>query len=337
MAAGLSSSRLEVKSPEELTINMQHVSYAYAVLSEQVTQTPGRAKPDFKDVLCPESQSYIVFIIWEKPGLREEGLQRGTVTLAYTPPGTVCRGCPIAKSGTLAGAIRKAALQKDPKFLNIMPEELPTLTCKLHLLQEIKAISRSSDLRRSWSPDLHGLGLTAPNPQYDSEQEGSLKRLGAYVLNEVPRILNWSVEETLANLLENIGYPSAALDNVDALTFCASLPKGSNPSIMSFRSTAKCAQWNEVENWRKAELAREGWESIDSDAPVPGVDGDYVMAGGPEDEGTSPPGSGDNFRLLEDSDSEDAVFIGESDVDDDDDDGRDDHDEDGFVVTSPVP
>jgi AMMECR1 domain-containing protein len=334
MAGGSSSSRLEVKSPAELTINMQHVSYAFAVLSKEVSQTPGRAKPDFNNVRCPEGQEYIVFIIWEKPGLGDERLQRGTMTLAYTPAHTVCRGCSIATSATLAGAIRKAALQKDPKFPAIMPDELPTLTCKLHLLQVFNALSSLDLLRHSWSPDTQGLGLTVANPRYDAEQEGSLLRLAAYVLNDVPRTLNWTVDATLTNLLENMEYPSWALANVDALTFCASLPEGSNPSFKSFTSTAKCAQWTEVEDWRKAELAHEGWQNIgDSDASFPDVDGDYEMAGGSEDKDASPPGSGDNFRLLEDNDSQEVISIDERDADDDADDGQDDHDDEGFVVT----
>jgi AMMECR1 domain-containing protein len=337
MAAASSTSSLEVKSPEDLTVNMHHVSYAFAVLSERVTLTPGRAKPDFKDVRCPEGKDYKVFIIWQKPGLQDEGLQRGTITMAYTPPGTVCRGCPIANAGTLAGAIRKAALHNDPKFPDIMPDELLTLTCKLHILQEIKAVSSPSMLRRSWSPDLHGLGLTAPNPRYDSEEDGSLKRTGAFVLNEVPRTLNWSVETTLSNLLENIGYLSGALGNVDPFTFCGSFPKASRVLILTFRSTANCADWSEVEAWRNAELAREGWQSIvHSDAPVPDLDGVFVMGGGPEDGDTSPAGSGDDFTLIEGSDTERAIFDDESDADGNDDDGQDDHVEDGFVVPSPV-
>jgi AMMECR1 domain-containing protein len=253
---------MEFKSPEDVVIDSQHVSYAFAVLSLKVSPgqpMPQPANPTFEDVRCPPGRLYRVIVTWEKERDPGASVGREEPRMAFTHPNKVCRGCTTATSETLASAIRNAVLETDPSVLEITPAELPLLIGKVHLLQEPQVLSRSNEVL-SWKPDLHGLGLVAPRYK-PPNQEGPSVKCERFFLSEVPRNLKWSFKTTFTKLVEQAGYSNYVFLHEDPLPFCQSLANrtGSEVTVLSFKSSSYGGEWSDPDILREAA----GWQSVE--------------------------------------------------------------------------
>jgi AMMECR1 domain-containing protein len=290
MDAGSSkSTSLEVMAPEDIEITRHHVSYAFAVLSERVTGAHQNPNFDFKDARCPGGKAYHVIIAWEKPRVPDDGLGTVTITMACTKPSRTCRGCTMATSETLASAIRKAALEIDPDFAEIAPDEVSTLTCKLHLLHNLKKLS-DDNMMQGWRSDLHGLAVVESEPLSKIKQEGCPTPGVGLFLNEVPMHFNSPAYATLVMLLRKVGYPIDRSSNAPLVDLQAYLKKNGCTSgdavrvcteelkirILSFRSSFSCGDWVHHVPWvEEAGMPQEGlsWQSVEqfgcTNAPAP--------------------------------------------------------------------
>jgi hypothetical protein len=148
------------KLPEEILINEDHVSYAFALLKKRF-HGGAAVVPSFEDSDCPDGRSYIVNVTWDKPS--PAGAGEGE------PPAMQRRGSTWKKATKLSNAISEAALHSGEQFPALQPEELQSLTCTVSLLRTHKNIHfhRVSTL----SPPNVCLKLLEPQP-HQREQLG---------------------------------------------------------------------------------------------------------------------------------------------------------------------
>jgi AMMECR1 domain-containing protein len=206
------NSRPKVPDPaDNVVINRDHVKYAFAVLREQYTGEP--AKLCFEDVSCLPTKPFQVYVIWTTPRAKITGNGGDTDTEVFISPDRRCRGSNWAQSTLgLADAIKKAAEKHDPRYQKILKEDLPELTCTVHLLQKVQELGSTN-----WKPQEHGLMLIAPpNSSSLLDQKATGKHTKVVYLKEVPHALNWSLFETLDHLLKRLGYHGVG----NPVTFC---------------------------------------------------------------------------------------------------------------------
>jgi hypothetical protein len=176
-----------IKYPEQIVIDQSHVCYACAVLWKRLKSAPNPREPviKFEDSRCPSM--YIVYIIWDIPRGQD------------AEP----RAVGFGQSQGLARAIKIAAEQVDPEAAAITWEEGKDLRCTVILLHQFRRVVEPS----SWQAANHGLVLRKENPEYNPQQEGSLRYVTSIYLGEVAKCQGWSFNRTLSFLLEDEGSP----------------------------------------------------------------------------------------------------------------------------------
>lgn len=243
-AAVLGGGSPEVVSPEAVTVNEDHVSYAFAVLHAKLTHQPALARPSFQDARCPDGAFYRVCVTWTKSRTADARLSKYKL-LPHIPADRKCRGFTFARSANLADAIRTAAMMRDPRCEPVTREELPLLSCAVDLMQDFKPLPGP----KKWQPGLHGLLLEAPigpsHPRYKSNQQGSQQTSQALLLKELPWVFDWSFEATASKLLEELGHSRGlSKSGMGPMFFiCSALPTA---TLWYFRTSCYSAEGHDL-------------------------------------------------------------------------------------------
>jgi hypothetical protein len=181
------------KMPEDIYLNQDHVSYAFAVLKGKFHDKP--AEVCFEDSDCPAGRVYIVKITWEKP--RPGGAGVGAI------PDRVCRGSTWQQATRLSSAIAAAALHIDQRFPpEIQSEELHELICTVALIRRHKDIVPVGQLATSTMC----LSLVEPNPEQPVPHNLDQVVFHAMSLKESYGPLTRASDQNLTRVLEQAGY-----------------------------------------------------------------------------------------------------------------------------------
>lgn len=220
------------------------MSYAFAALHATLIHQPALARPSFQDCRCPDNTFYRICITWTKPRTANARPNRYKL-LPHLPSDRECRGFTFARSTTLADAIRTAATMNNPRCDPITLEELQLLPCSVDLMQNFNQLPGPSN----WQPGLHGLFLEASlgpyHPRYKSNQQGPPRARQAFFLKGLPGVIEWSFEETVSNLLEEIGHTNglAKIGMGPIFFICSKLP---NAALWYFRTSCCSAEGSDL-------------------------------------------------------------------------------------------